>query len=282
MQPRTFSLIAAVMICLLLMALSLLGTLAPAENLARVPLTFIEERLGTRSNDFSILAQELAEFRDLRQRNRQLEIAFTNSQSELAELRAYRSDYERLAEIANYVGQTGTTWRYVTVDVIGRDLNGVSRIIHINGGTRDGIAVGDPVVTPVGLVGRVLKVTATGAEVLLINDQNSAVSARVQNSNDERGLLRGSLSGELVLDLVDINGELAEDQQVFTSGETQELPPNLLLGQIRSVRLSPNELFQQATVVSLVDFDSLDMVLVITNWEPVDLSIFETPAEETP
>jgi rod shape-determining protein MreC len=244
-----------------------------------VPLNLLESVFGNISGDASSFVDELAEVRTLRERNHELEVALAAYQSELADLRAFRSDYDRLAGLANYVGQIGGDWRYVSADVIGRDVNGVIRTIHINAGTRNGVAVGDPVVTEVGLIGRVTQVSATGAEVLLITDQNSAVNVRVLNDTREPGLVRGSLSGELILDFVDINGQIAENQQVFTSGETQNFPPNLLVGQISSVRISPDELFRQANIRSLIDFDSLRLVLVITNFEAVDLEVFEETDE---
>jgi rod shape-determining protein MreC len=263
-------------ISMALLALSFLGALGPAESIAEIPLTFLQGIFGGAAGDSAALMNDISEVRDLRARNRELEGSLAQFQSEIAELRTYRADYNRLAALANYVGQVGQDWRYVSADVIGRDVNGVIRTIHINAGGRNGVNVGDPVVTELGLVGRVNQVSATGAEVLLITDQNSAVNARVLNEAREPGLLRGSLSGEIILDLVDINGDLQENQQVYTSGETQGFPPNILLGQIRSVRISSDALFQQATVQSLVDFDSLQLVLIITNWEPVDLEVFET------
>ena len=272
---RTFTIIMAIGISVILLVLSALGTLGPAEGIAQVPVSLLESVFGEPAGDLSNLTEELSEVRTLRERNRELEQALTSYQSELAELRAFRSDYDRLVELANYVGQVGQEWRYVSADVIGRDLNGVVRTIHINAGTRNGVSSGDPVVTELGLVGRVTGVSAIGDEVLLISDQNSAVKARVLNEAREPGLLRGSLSGELILDFLDINGAVEENQQVFTSGETQGFPPNILLGQISSVRISSDELFQQATVNSLVDFDSLQVFLVITNWDPVYLKLLQ-------
>lgn len=277
---RTFTIVAALGLSVVLVALSLLGTLRPAEGIAQVPLTLLQSIFGDAAGDASTLADDLAEFQTLRERNRELEEALAVYQSELAELRAFRNDFERLADLVNYVGQAGTDWRYAAADVVGRDVNGIVRMIQINAGTRDGVAIGDPVVTPVGLVGRVIRVSATGSQVLLITDTNSSVNARVLNDQESSGLLRGSLSGELVLDLVDVTAPLAPDQQIFTSGETQNFPPSILLGQISSVRFSPDELFRQATVQSLVDFDNLQTVLVITNWEPVDLELLETPTDE--
>ncbi|NJL95490.1 MAG: rod shape-determining protein MreC [Anaerolineae bacterium] len=279
-SPRTFSVIMTLGISLALLALSVLGTLGPLENLLRLPLNAAQNLTGTTTSDVNSFLDTLAEFQTLRDRNRELEVALASYQSELAELRAYRADYERLAALVNYVGQTGQEWRYVSADVIGRDTSGIVRAIHINAGTRNGVSLGDPVVTELGLVGRVRQVSANGAEVLLISDRNSAVNARVQNATQERGLVRGSVSGEVTLDFVDVNGQLAEGQQVFTSGETQNFPPNLLLGQVQNVRLSSNELFRQATVESLVDFENLEIVLVITNWEPVNVDVFAEPAAE--
>lgn len=281
-STRTATVFIALGISLALLLLSLLGTLGGAESIGQIPLTFLQDIFGGAANDVSEFGEELAEVRDLRQRNTELERALTTYQSELAELRAFRSDYDRLAELANYIGQVGQEWRYVSGDVIGRDLTGVIRTIHINAGTRNGVEVGDPVVSELGLVGRVTQVSATGAEVLLINDQNSAVNAVILNNEREPGLLRGTLSGELLLDLLDINADVQEAQQVYTSGLTQGFPPNILLGQIESVRISSDELFQQASVRSLVDFDALQIVLVITNWEPVDLEVFEQTDETTP
>lgn len=278
-SPRSFTVVMTLGLCVILILLSLVGTLAPAEGILRIPLTALEGIFGGATTDFTIFAEEMAEFRSLRLRNRELEKALAQYQSELADLRAFRSDYDRLVELSNYVGQKGSDWRYVTTDVIGRDVNGVVRTIHIAAGTRNGVQVGDPVVTELGLVGRVVDVSATGAEVLLITDVNSSVTARVQNETRESGLVRGSISGDLILDFVNINGQLAENQQVFTSGETQAFPPNILVGQISSVGISPNSLFKQATVQSLVDFENLDIVLVITNFEPVDLQIFEEPEQ---
>ncbi len=279
-RSRNATILLSIGLSLVLLLLGFLGTTGPVEGVARVPLTFLQETFGGVAEDVSGVADDLADIQTLRQRNRELEASLATFQSEVAELRAYRSDYERLAILANYVGQVGEDWRYVSADVIGRDFTGLVRTVHLNAGTRNGVQIGDPVVTELGLVGRVREVSATGAEVLLISDPNSAVNARVLNDSREPGLLRGSLGGELILDLVDINGELVPQQQVYTSGETQGFPPNIVLGQIDSVRISSDELFQQAIVRSLVDFNNLQFVLIITDWEPVDLEVFEDPDAE--
>lgn len=270
-SPRTVAIIGSLSITLAIIALSLLGTLAPAESAGRTPLTFLEGIFGGFSSSLEGTTTELAEIRGLRQRNTELEEAVIALQSEVAELREYRSDYDRLASLVNYT--TREDWRYVSADVIGRDTTSV-QAIHINRGARNGVAVGDPVVSQAGLVGRVTQVSATGAEVLLITDPNSSVHARVQSTRDN-GLVQGTISGDLVLSFLDIESNIRPGDLVVSSGETQAFPADIVIGQITGVSLTDDELFQQAAISSLVDVDRLEIVLVITNWEPIDLSFFD-------
>ncbi len=265
-------------ISVFLIALSLVGTLAPAESIARTPLTFLESIFGDASGWVDGTAAELAELRTLRQRNQELEESLALLQAEVAESREIRYDYERLAALVNYVAQTSADWQYVTADVIGQDTQPTVRIIHLNRGTRDGVEVGDPVVTELGLIGRVTQVAATGCEVLLITDQTSAVNVRLQTTRDT-GLVQGTLSGDLVLTFVDTEAQIVPGDLVLTSGETQAFPADLIVGQVSSASLSEDKLFQQASVTSFVEFSRLDLVLIITNWEPVDLEVFEETDE---
>jgi rod shape-determining protein MreC len=62
---------------------------------------------------------------------------------------------------------------------------------------------------------------------------------------------------------------------VFTSGLGGNFPPDIPIGQITSKHQFEFELNQEAEVHSLVDFDTLEFVLVITSFQPIDLSAFE-------
>lgn len=273
-SPRGTAIMMAVVISATIMALSVLGTLRPMESTARTPLGIFQNLFGRLSESIDSTAAELAELRTLRERNDELENSLALLQAEVAELRELRSDYDRLAELVNYVNQTNASWRYVAADVIGKDSIPALRTIHLNRGTRDGVAVNDPVVTPQGLVGKVTKVSATGCEVLLITDQTSGVNVRLQATRD-KGLVEGTLSGDLILRFVDTDVPIRNGDLVLTSGETQTFPPNLIVGQVSSAALSEDKLFQEAPVASFVDFERLEIVLIITNWEPVDLEVFK-------
>lgn len=273
-SPRATAISISIFISASILLLSILGTLAPAESIARVPLTAIQSVFGNISTSVDATVAELVEIRTLRERNQELEQSLAAFQAEVAESREIRSDYERLAALVNYATQTRDDWRYIAADVIGRDSNPNVRAIHLNKGTRDGVELGDPVVTEQGLVGRVTEVSATGSEVLLITDQSSAVRVRLQSTRDS-GVVEGTLSGDLILTFVDADAEIQPNDLVLTSGATQRFPADLIVGQVTNPTLSQNRLFRESPMVSFVDFARLEIVLVITNWEPIDVSVFE-------
>lgn len=271
---RVFSFAATLVIVMLLIFLSVQGVLGPLESVVSIPLNFVEDIVGRASGGVSSLVNTVADYRRLEQRNRDLEEALAIYQAELAQLREKGQDYDRLAALLNYNRFAPEDFQFVTCDVIGMDSTGFVRAIQINCGRRDGLEIMDPVVTELGLVGRVVKVSATGAEVLLLTDPNSRVNARLQTSRQD-GVVLGQLTGDLLMSFIPIDAQVDEGDLVMTNGLGQMFPAGLVVGKVLSSALSENELYKEARVRSLVDFDRLEVVQVLVNFEPVDLSVFE-------
>lgn len=250
------------------------GVLAPLESVIAAPLNLISEVLTRVALAFSSDIRDIAELNTLRQRNADLETALANLLSELPELREIASDYQRLSELLGYV-RANEDQETVTAEVIGIDTTGFLRTIIVNRGTRDGIAIGMPVVSGNNLVGRVTQVTANAAQVLLINDQSSAVSARLQTTR-RQGSVIGLPGGGLRMTFIPLGSEIIPGDLVITSGLGGNFPPDLIIGQITSVRQFEFELYQEVEMRSFVNFDTLEFVLIITNFQPVDISEFET------
>jgi rod shape-determining protein MreC len=138
-----------------------------------------------------------------------------------------------------------------------------------------------PVVTRQGLVGRIVQVSASAARVLLVTDPSSAVSARLQTTRVE-GSVIGQLSGTLRMTFIPLGQTIQEGDLVITSGLGGNFPPDIVIGQVTSIRQFEFELYQEAEIRSLNNFDTLEFVLVITNFQPVDLSVFEQNEVENP
>jgi rod shape-determining protein MreC len=271
---RVFSFAATLVIVLLLIFLSVQGVLGPLESVVSVPLNFVADVAGGTSGRVSGLVNNVADYRRLEQRNRDLEEALAIYQAELAQLREKGQDYDRLAALLNYDRFGPEDFQFVTCDVIGMDTSGFVRAIQINCGRRDGLEIMDPVTTELGLVGRVVKVSATGAEVLLLTDPNSRVNTRLQTSRQD-GVVLGQLTGDLLMSFIPIDAQVDEGDLVITNGLGQMFPAGLVVGKVLGAALSENELYKEARVRSLVDFDRLEVVQVLVNFEPVDLSIFK-------
>ena len=128
-----------------------------------------------------------------------------------------------------------------------------------------------PVVTNQGLIGRVSAVIADAARVQLVTDPSAAVNVRLQNA-DTDAVLIGSVTGDLGLEMISQDIEVQDGDVVLTSGLGGDYPPDLLVGQLLNLRKRDYELFQQASVQSTVDFSRLEIVLVIMNFKPVDIT----------
>ncbi|MGB7341299.1 MAG: rod shape-determining protein MreC [Phototrophicaceae bacterium] len=269
-----------ILICIGLIGLSASGIIRPFEDLFASPLAWASNIIsGTSSSLINGDSATLTTVDDLENRNAELERQLAQLQGELISLREIAADYDRLTELLDYVNSTENL-DFLTADVIGRGQYGFINSIIINKGTRDGLTIGMPVTTELGMVGRIWRVTANTAQVQLITDRNSFVSARLQESRAEgtirgRGLDTGAV--ELILIPLEVNIERGE--LLYTSGRGGNFPADLPLGVVVSVSNVESELTQEAQVSSLVDFTTLEQVLVITNFEPADLSSFENPEQ---
>ena len=271
---RIFSFVMTMVIVALLIFFSAQGALGPLQSVISLPLDFLQRIFGGVTRSASTVVNDVADYQRLEQRNKDLEEAAAISQAELAQLREKALDYDRLAALLQYDRFGPEDHQYVTCNVIGVDSSGFVTAIRIDCGRRDGVERLDPVVTELGLVGRITELSATGAEVLLVTDPNSKVNARLQTTRAD-GVVIGQLGGDLVMSFIPIDAQVNEGDLVMTNGLGQTLPANLIVGKVLSVALAENELYQEARVRSLVDFDKLEIVQVIINFEPVDLSIFQ-------
>jgi len=164
-------------------------------------------------------------------------------------------------------------------NVIASDPSPFVRYITINAGARDGIEVGMPVVAGgLALVGRVGKVSHATAQVQLLTDPASFVNVRMVESRAS-GTVAGTSEGILLLQNVLQTEPLKPGDLIVTSGLGGMLPQGLPIGAVERVISQDVETTQQAIVRPGVDFDKLEVVLVITRPRAAQLL---TPAPASP
>lgn len=159
---------------------------------------------------------------------------------------------------------------YIAAKVIGKDPSPFLQYVLIDKGSDDGITFDMPVVTEKGLVGRIDAVTASAARVQLITDPASSVNAYVVEA-DSNGLIRGSVTSDLTIELVSQDVTLEFGQTIQTSGLGGKYPSEIMIGQVLNVNRLENELFQSASIQPAEDFSSLQAVLVVANFRPSNI-----------
>lgn len=205
----------------------------------------------------------------------QLQIQVEALQRENEELREIQGEYQLLQDLFDRARET-PQFRRQTASVIGYDTSPLFRSIIIDKGSEDGVFVGMPVESARGLVGQVYRTTEHAAMVILVTDNISSIPARLGSSR-ATGIVRGGgLGGSLTMDWIDLEAQLEVGESVLTSGLGGRFPEDMVIGRVTAVERQEAELFQRAVIQPAVDFGSLEMVFIITDFRTIDTSIFDT------
>lgn len=151
--------------------------------------------------------------------------------------------------------------RSVVVQVIGKESSPASSTITVNQGSLAGLEKNRAVITPEGVVGRVLTALPGTAKVQLITDPGSTVAVRVLR-NREEGLLEGKID-RCALKYVSYYADIQEGDVLVTSGLDGIYPKGLPVATVASVRKHEASSFQTVTATPSVRFSRLEEALVL-------------------
>jgi len=205
---------------------------------------------------------------DLRAENAKLRAGLTDAQEALDENEQLRG----LHEIDKSLGRDPELAGYepVTARVIARSPTLWFSSVQIDHGTSSGVEVNDAVVSPEGLVGRVAETTRGAAQVELITDPRSAVTAKVVPAGPS-GVLEPQVGDpeDLLLDFVEQDDEVVEGATLVTAGWStgkisSAYPPGIEIGRVTETDLGDGEGFLQIHVEPFSDLRDLEYLQVLT------------------
>jgi rod shape-determining protein MreC len=158
----------------------------------------------------------------------------------------------------------------VTARVIGRSPTVWYSSVTVDKGSSDGVHVDDPVVAALGLAGKVTQATPNTAQVTLITDADSAVTARIVPSG-ATGVVEPDVGDprDLQLDYLERGTEIAEGQMVVTAGfSTGDLgsifPPGIPIGEITEATPEEQQAYQRVHLEPFADLRDMSFVKVLT------------------
>ena len=282
LQTRTIVVAVLLAASLGLLALNQMGRLEGVKAVLRIPLTALQRSVTGLTAGVGGLFGPSGDSAALQARLDALEAENIQLRAENTQLKEDAADLSLLTALLDYE-RTVPDNRYAAANVIGRDSSPFLGYIMIDLGSDAGLARDMPVVTQQGLVGTIVQLTCCASVVRLVTDADSAVNARLQTSRDE-GIAVGSFSGGLELQFLSQQATVALGDTVLTSGLGGTYPEGLVLGTVSAVQRQDYEVLQKAILSPAVDFSRLEIVLVIVDFRPVDLSplILVTPAAPAP
>ncbi len=198
--------------------------------------------------------------RGVRAENRQLKDQIERMKLDQARLSEDAIQGQRLQSLLAFKEQFIS--RTVAAQVIGSSGSDLSRSLYIDKGENAGLKPDMAVITAGGIVGKVWLVYPSTSLVLMINDQSSGVGVFLEKSRLQ-GVLRGSPNGELILERVMNDEQVAPGEAVLSSGGDQIFPKGLPVGTVSKVGPG-REMFLSVKVNPAADLSRLEEVLIVT------------------
>jgi rod shape-determining protein MreC len=150
----------------------------------------------------------------------------------------------------------------IAAQVIGTSGSEQSRVLYIDKGLNDGIKTDMAVITPVGIVGKIVQVADNWSQVLPINDQFSGVGAALKDSRLQ-GILKGTANGATTLQYIMSDESVKPGEDVITSGGDHIFPKGLPVGKVATVAPG-KDLFLNIRVTPAAQLNQIEEVLVVT------------------
>lgn len=206
-----------------------------------------------------------AENDQLKLRNRELESEVTETQRLEALLNFRQAHPEAPMTIGEVVGSSGPM---VAAQVIGASADPNSHTIFINRGERDRVRRNMAVITPDGIVGKIVEVFPGTSQALLINDRDSGVGALFAASRTH-GVLKGTGDLNPRMEYIVNDEKVQPGDAVVTSGEDRIFPKGLPIGVVADAKqANPFQIIHVRTAARL---DRLEDVLVLLTQQELNL-----------
>jgi rod shape-determining protein MreC len=150
----------------------------------------------------------------------------------------------------------------VPAQVIGSSGSEQSRVIYIDKGSNDGLKPDMAVITPTGVVGKIIRVMPETSQVLEINDQSSGVGAIFEKSRLQ-GILKGMPAGETMVHYIMADEKVEKWERVLTSGGDHIFPKGMPIGYVKQINPGSDG-FLNIWIQPTANLNRLEEVLVIT------------------
>jgi len=197
--------------------------------------------------------------RNLKTENEELKRQLAAAQVAMQEQRALADrarGYQELLELRNRVSLATAA-----AEVIGAAASPDFRTLTIDKGRRDGLRPDMAVISPAGVVGRLVVPSARSAKVQLLVDRNAAAGVLVERTRAQGVVVRAG-DDRLLMQYVSEAADVAVGDVVVTSGIDTIYPKGIVVGRVEVVEKN-GPAFKRIVIKPAVDFSRIEEVLVV-------------------
>jgi len=270
-RRRGIAFMVLLVVSVMLMAFSSNPVVREFQNGVSFAFRPIQGALDDVARGAASVAAAVSEIDRLRVDNGALRAENERLAAENARLEEIRRENESLTALLQL--RAGFDYETAAATVIARESSEFRRLVVIDKGSDDGIAVGDVAVAAGGaLAGRVAEVGPNSAKIVLLTDAESTVIGQL-TTNAATGQVVGQLGGVLIMRQIDAGETVTVGDEVVTAGielgggVRSPYPKGLLIGQVVDVRRDANAVVQTAYLQPAAQLDKLEFLLVILDYE---------------
>ncbi len=152
----------------------------------------------------------------------------------------------------------------VGAKILAFNLSGWTKTIKLNKGAKDGIVEDMPVISPTGVIGRIIATTGGTSTALLITDPRSNIDVIVQRTR-VRGVAEGNGKNGLILKYIRDLDDVSTGDKVVTAGVSGIFPGGLVVGEITQTEKSGDNFFKRIEIKPNAALKKLEEVLIAPN-----------------
>lgn len=263
------SLVAA---CLLLLTLQTRGYGSAARDVFAVVTTPIQTALAKGSRATFGIWTTYLDWKNVRAENRRLREEVQELRVQALRVSETDDENRRLRRLLALQEQLPLTT--LSGEIIAREWGGWIRSLTVNRGRGDNVPRLTAVISPSGLIGRVVDVRTGVSIVQVLTDPASTVGAHVLRTRTP-GIVEGDPRGTLRFKFMSRDGAAIQNGDVLvTAGQGGLFPRGIPIGTVRSIDNRGGALFHYAELTPAVDFARVDEVLLVTGDSQRDLTAY--------
>ena len=256
--------------CLLLLTVQARGRSTPTAEVLAFVTTPIQSGLARVNRAAVTVWSTYLDWKNVRAESRRLRDENQRLRVESLQVSETAAENQRLRRLLAL--QQRLPLATVSAEIIAREWGGWVRSLTVNRGRGDNVVRLTAVISPEGLIGRVMEVRSGASIIQVLTDPASTVGAHVVRTRTA-GIVEGDPRGTMRLKyMARAGGGIQVGDLVVTSGAGGVFPRGIPVGRVRAIDDRGSALFHYAVLTPVVDFARVDEVLLLTGDSKQDVA----------